>query len=440
MRSTLRVRRLMMAALFLVLAPPLAAQAPALPPAGDPAAVRVILMTMGPGDAVWERFGHNAIWVHDPVAGTDLAYNYGVFDFAQENFFTNFIRGRMMYWVEGWNAYATLEAYRADDRDIWLQELNLTREQAEALRDFLVWNARPENREYRYDYYYDNCSTRVRDAMDRVLDGALRAATDPLSSGTTFRWHTARLTGERAGDVPIFTGLMAGLGPPADREISRWEEMFLPMSLRDRVREATVPGAGGAPVPLVRSETVYHRSTRGAEPAAAPRWWPGYLLAGLALAAGLALLARAAPASRAARTGYAALAAGWLAFAGTFGVILLVLWGLTDHRVAHGNLNLLQLSPLAVPLAVLAPALAHGARWAARPAWWLAAAVVALSLLGLLLRVLPVAHQVNDVVLALAIPANLAVLWSVWTLARRAGEPAPAAGAPPRRPRARATA
>jgi hypothetical protein len=428
------LRWLLFTALLLAPVPALAAQ-PQLPGARDGEdGVRIVLMTMGPGDLVYERFGHNAIWVHDPEAGTDVAYNYGVFDFAQENFLTNFMRGRMMYWVDGWDAYATLHHYRSQDRDIWLQELDLTPEQAAALRDFLVWNARPENRAYRYDYYYDNCSTRVRDAIDRVLGGALRAATEAAPAGTTFRWHTARLTGERAADVPVFTGLMAGLGPASDRTISLWEEMFLPMKLRDALRALTIPGAGGAEVPLVRNEIVYHRSSRSPEPAAPPRWWPGYLLAGLAFGAALALLAHRTPASRAARFGYAALAGLWLAFAGTFGVVLLGLWALTDHSIAYGNHNLFHLSPLALPLLVLAPAMAYGARRGARVAWVLAAVVAALSVLGVVVALVPGPGQVNGMIAALAVPINLSLAGSLRILSARPPREPDTVNIPRRRP------
>jgi hypothetical protein len=132
---------------------------------------RISVVTVGPGDAVWERFGHNYIWVQDPARGIDLAYNYGMFDFGQENFFANFARGRMMYWMAALDPYLSLEHYSGQNRTIWIQELDLTAEQATALRDFLVWNERPENRNYRYDYYRDNCSTRVRDALDRAATG-----------------------------------------------------------------------------------------------------------------------------------------------------------------------------------------------------------------------------------------------------------------------------
>jgi len=113
--------------------------------------------------------------------------------------------------------------------------IDLTPEQARRVRDLMEWNEQPENRFYRYDYYRDNCSTRVRDVIDRVLGGALKSATANAPSGVTYRWHTRRLVAEGASSIPMYTVLEGGLGPAADRPISKWDEMFLPMRLRDEV-------------------------------------------------------------------------------------------------------------------------------------------------------------------------------------------------------------
>jgi len=407
--------RLLGAAAALCIALPLPAQAPL------PSGPRVAVVTVGPGDAVWERFGHNYIWVQDPEQGVDVAYNYGMFDFQQENFFTNFARGRMLYWMAGIDPTLSLDHYRGQNRAVWIQELNLTPAQAAALRDFLAMNALDQYRFYRYDYYRDNCSTRVRDALDRVLGGTLRRATENVPSGTSYRWHTARLTGVAAGDLPIYAGIDAGLGPAADREISRWEEMFLPMKVRDRLDEQRVAGPDGAEIPLVRSVRYFPASRP--EELAAPRstwiWAMGAMGALLGLA--IAALGVAARGSRAARVGFGAAAALWTLFAGTGGFILLGLWLLTDHTIAYRNENLLQLSPLALPLVLLVPALGYGAAWAARPARALALAVAALSVLGLVIQVLPGVDQGNGLMIALALPLNLALAWTTLRLAARPG-------------------
>jgi hypothetical protein len=444
------LRRAVPALPALLLSAALAAQSPssgaaaAGPPTGGAVRVgdlpvRVVLLTMGPGDAVWERFGHNAIWVEDPNTGVNLAFNYGMFDFRQENFFLNFARGKMLYWMEGFDPARMVDFYQAQNRSVWAQELNLTPRQAAELSAFLQWNSLQQNRFYRYDYYRDNCSTRVRDAIDRVLGGAIRASSNGTASGTTYRWHTARLTGGTGGDVPIYTGLMGGLGPAADRPISRWEEMFLPMKLRDGIRALQVRDESGRTVPLVRSEREIFRASRPAEQAAPPKWTLGYLAAGVLLAAVLATLGVVSRRSGAARGGFAALGGLWLLLAGVGGVTLLLLWLLTDHSIAYRNENLLQLSPLALPLVVLLPALAYGKRWAGKWAVRLALAVAALSVLGFALQALPGVDQGNGEIIALALPVNVALAWvalrlSGWARARTTAAP------PAAREREKATA
>ena len=420
------------AALLLAAALPAAAQAPAAP-GGE---LRVLLVTMGQGDMVWERFGHNALWIHDPVAGTDRVYNYGVFDFDSPGYWSRFVAGNWLYELGVHDIEGTLAQYRYLNRSVWAQELNLTTAEKRELRDFLEENARPENREYLYDYYRDNCSTRIRDMLDRVLGGRIGEGARGVPTGTTYRWHTERLV---AGDRVSYTGLAGGLGPAADREIDRWEEMFLPFAVQARVREIRTLDEEGREVPLVAREmTLFEAVGRDGERAAPPFWTPWFLLVGTAIAGALVLLARALPRSRAARFGYAALASLWLLFAAVGGWVLLGLWALTNHSIAHRNENLLQLSPLALPLVLLVPAAAYGARWALRPAWLLAAAVAALSVVGFVVQVLPGIDQRNAQVIALALPVNLAIAWTVrMVLERSAGNhrAGRTSVAPPRRSR-----
>jgi hypothetical protein len=166
------------------------------------AAPTVYLVTFGPGEAVWERFGHNALWIHDPDRGTDVAYHYGVFDFREADFIPRLLRGRMRYAMGRTDAVRLLDGYAAAGRSIWIQELDLTPAQVSELRGFLEWNARPENRHYRYDYFRDNCSTRIRDALDRVLGGEIHRQLAGVETGTTYRFHSLRLTNDDFGRPP----------------------------------------------------------------------------------------------------------------------------------------------------------------------------------------------------------------------------------------------
>jgi hypothetical protein len=415
----------------LLLAPAVVQGAVQAPEAGSE--LRVFLMTMGPGALVWERFGHNAIWIHDPASPPDTAYNYGLFDFQQENFLLRFIRGQMWYWMAGFPAEAYLRTYIRTNRSVWLQELNLPPASRLALRDFLRWNERPEHRFYHYDYYYDNCSTRVRDALDRVLGGAIKAQTAGLPTGTSFRSHTQRLT---ADDPPLFTGLLLALGPGVDRPISVWEEMFLPMALREHARRVVLPGTEGRPMPLVAGERTLFESSLPEPPASPPSWLPRYLLLGAAIG-GLSIALAAA--SRGHRGRWARVALGvvvlvWGLLGGLGGSVLSVLWGLTDHAMAYRNENLLQLNPLLFALAVLVPLGLAGRRSALRWGRLVALALAGLAAAGLVLQAVPGLDQVNGPIIALLLPIHIGIAIAVSLVSH----PAPAGVRPPP-PRSRGT-
>jgi hypothetical protein len=390
------------------------------PTASPPESLTVYLMTMGPGKYVWERFGHNAIWIHDPIRGTDETYNYGLFDFGQENFLLRFVQGRMWYWMEGAPAQSYVDSYRRVNRSVWVQELEMPPKARRELQAFLEWNERPENRFYHYDYYRDNCSTRVRDALDRALGGLIRERTGTLPTDRTYRFHTRRLT---ANDPPIYTGLLLALGQPVDRPITAWEEMFLPLALRVHLRNLTVAGPDGRPVPLVKSERTLFESSAAPPPASPPSWLSGYLMLGLSIG-GLALgLAFAPSSSRAARYGFVIVVWVWLLVSGTAGLVVAGLWGLTDHAAAYRNENILQANLLALALLWPVSRLVFGSNAAVRPAVFLSVTLVALSLLGLLIKPLPELYQVNGGIIALALPAHAGVAAGIWQLSRNQKPP-----------------
>jgi hypothetical protein len=385
---------------------------PARPPARLPE-LTVYLMTMGPGKQVWERFGHNAIWIHDPAQGTDQAYNYGLFDFHQHNFLLRFVQGRMWYWMQGFPAQSYVESYRRANRSVWVQELEMPLEKRRELQAFLEWNEQPEHRFYHYDYYQDNCSTRVRDALDRALGGRLRERTENVMTGRTYRFHTQRLT---ANDPLVFTGLLLALGNPVDRPISAWQEMFLPLALREWVRTVTVTGADGRGVPLVRSERTLFQSSEPNPPAQPPAWVPMYLLGGVAVG-GLALgLSGAARRSAVAKWGFLLMIWTWCLASGIAGLVLVGLWALTDHAAAYNNENVLQANVLTLPLIWLLTPVVFGSPARARPALVVASTVAGLSLLGLILKLFPQFYQVNGDVIALALPAHAGVAAAAYRL------------------------
>jgi hypothetical protein len=374
----------------------------------------IYLMTMGSGDQVWERFGHNAIRVVDATRGTDSVFNWGTFDFRQPHFLQRFMTGNTLYWMQGDGIAETLATYRYLNRSVWVQELDLTPAERAAVRDFIVWNAQPDNRYYRYDYYLDNCSTRVRDVIDRVVGGQLKAAISPRLTNTTYRFHTQRAL---QFDEPVALGTNIGLGEVADRRISAWEESFLPARLQDHVRSVQIRASDGSRHPLVKREQQLFRANRPPEPTAPPSEMMRNLLIGVAIAACLALLARAAQTGRrAARIAFATLATFWTALEGILGIILIVGWTATRHVFMARNENLLQFDPLALALALVLPFALARSR-AVDAARSLSIVVAAIALLGLVLKVLPWFDQVNGEVIALTLPAHLAVAWGVLSLA-----------------------
>ena len=426
--------------LFAVFVAPLALTAQVRPPSASPppgaptrtpvaaepgSDLTVYLMTMGVGKEIWEQFGHNAIWFHvdRPASSggpTDIVYNWGIFDFSQPNFIPRFLQGRMLYSMGGYSLESTMEQYRQIDRSVWVQELDFTNQQKVALRDFVLWNARPENANYYYDYFRDNCSTRVRDALDRPLGGMLHATFSGRPTGHTYRWHTLRLT---QSDRWLASGMDLGLGRPSDREISAYEEMFLPMRLQEYVREIRVPGPDGTSRPLVKSERTLYESTRYREPSVPPRWTGPFLLIGLALAALIAGAGwRAARGGRGARLGAGVVFSLWSLVAGVLGLLLFLLWTVTHHTFAHRNENLLLVHPLWFALVVLAPLAAIRQRdsTATRRLVYLFAA---LALVAPLLHLVGLSRQSNLEIIALTLPPILAMAWAVHHLtahARRA--------------------
>lgn len=374
--------------------------------------LEITLITFGLGQEVFERFGHNAIWVHDERRGIDVAYDWGNFSFRQPGFLRRFLTGDTHYWMEGKDANAMVEYYRQLGRPITLQRLNLTPAQRRSLFAFLRWNARDENMYYRYDYFADNCSTRIRDAIDRVLGGALRQATDSVRTALTYRRESVRLTD---GLRPIQTGIDIALGRPADVPLTSWESFFIPMRLRDAVRGVTVPaGPGGASVPLVAEERAVAPPQSAAvvhELPTAPRLAWRLLLVGVVLATLIAGIRVMAISRRGAAWGLALVGMAWSLLSGVIGVILVLAWTATRHVFWAWNENLLQASPLSLLLVVLVPTALLRRRYE-RATRMAALAVLALSVIGMLLSLIP-GGQENRAIVALFLPVHLALTWAI---------------------------
>lgn len=212
----------------------------------------IYVMTLGPYQGeLYSAFGHSAIHLKDPVRKIDWVYNYGVFDFDQENFYWNFARGKMLYKL-GMSRYANFRrAYEKDNRYIIEQRLNLTQAEKQQLVDFLAENYKPENREYYYNYVYDNCATKIRDVIVDNFPGRIQFDTSYVEEGKTIRdLMDDYLQYQPWGDWIIDIGL----GMQIDREAEPLEYMFLPDYIARGFEGATL-SRDSVSVPLI-AETI----------------------------------------------------------------------------------------------------------------------------------------------------------------------------------------
>lgn len=377
---------------------------------GEP---RISVLTFGPGDQTFSKFGHDALWVHDPgrpPKQRDLVYNYGTFRFDSPWLILDFLKGRLNYWLSVSTLERTLASYRAANRSVTAQELALGTEQIEAITAFLVENAKPANASYRYDYYRDNCATRIRDVLDRHLGGTLKAA----SSGParlTYRDHTRRLT---VDSPPLFFALDLALGPLIDRPISEWEEMFLPARVEAKLAQLTTERGE----PLVRRRISLFEARREPPLEEPPSFRWGWLFLGVAV--GAALYGASRSEQRWARASLAS-GLGVVGFvSGLLGCLLLVLWLLTDHEVTYWNQNVLLCPFWVMSLPFLAPGFARATPRHSASMLRLVAAAAATSLLALVSSAF--VEQRTGPALSLFVPSWLGACAAVWT---RVGKPWP---------------
>lgn len=357
---------------------------------------RIALLTIDPGEEYWARFGHNALLVDDGRQA--LVYNYGYFDFEQPNFLGRFLRGKMLYRLAVMPLAVDLSQYAAEGRGVRAQWLDLDAAAATWLAAALADNARPENADYRYDYFLSNCSTRVRDRLDEALGGELRRQSDARSRGLTWRSEALRLS----SPLPwMALGMHFGLGPAADRPLNRWNEAFVPQRLADLMGEIRHPD--GRPVIATEAELLATR--RPPAPQETPRWRLGFLVCGVLLGGALAVLLRRAGRSPH-RAGASLLALFWT-LCGAAGLGLLALWLLSGHWAAWRNANLLLANPLCLALLAALPALWQGRpppRWSAH----LATLVAAIGVLALFINWVVTDQRMLDWIFLL-LPSHLVV-------------------------------
>lgn len=350
---------------------------------------------MDPGDAYWARFGHNALLLDRGDGSEPVFYNFGYFDFDQPGFLARFLRGDMRYLAVALPMSSDLGTYASEGRGARLQWLRLTPGQVESLATALAEHVRPENAEYRYDYFVSNCSTKVRDALDEALGGTLKRQLDGRSMGLTYRHEALRHGG---GIAWLHLGMHLGLGPYADRPLSIWEQSFIPARLAEALRDARTES--GEPLVVAERELLPHRGpTIRSDP---PRWLWGASLVGILLALALAAGVRS-------RHGGAILLLVW-SVSGLIGLGMLMLWLGTAHESAWANRNLLLFNPLAL---LLLPACIALWRQGRSPrdsrVRYAAHAIAVLSVAGLVLVHVQVHPQQQSEWIALMLPLQTAL-------------------------------
>jgi hypothetical protein len=291
---------------------------------------RISLMTVAPGEFLYSTFGHSAIRVLDPSNRLDRCYNYGTFDFEQPNFILKFCRGKLLYFLD-------IEPYKGfergnllDQRSMKEQILNLNKEQKQLLFNHLQENAREENRYYKYDFFYDNCATRIRDIVEKTFSRSIAWDSSRLALGTTMR---QLLNPYMASQPWTHFGMNLGLGYAADRRALANDFMFLPDFMYDMFAGARINGSA----PLVVGERHIPEMSFPK-----PEFKPGFFGRPLWVMLLVAIIGVAVMFNRRAERIFDGIF--WFAL-GAAGLVIALLWFATDHSATKTNFNLLWALP-----------------------------------------------------------------------------------------------
>ena len=306
-----------------------------------PSALRISLITCTPGAELYSVFGHNALRIVDSAAGTDIAYNFGTFNFDDPDFYTKFVRGKLMYFLSQENFNDFLYAYQYFKRGVSEQVLNLTDAEKKAIQKALFENLAEENRYYKYDFFYDNCSTRLRDIIFKTK--TVNAFDPPAftAKGLTFRDHLHTYL-NRAKMEWTRLGIDLIIGTEADQEMSISNTMFLPEFLKQGTSVTLVDGQ------KLASEEIVLIPDQQPTPQSLPIWQTPRLLFSL-----IALFCIIPFAQKLAFFNSIQSILEKIIFisTGLLGCFLVFLWIGTDHQSMSNNLNLIWAFPLNLLLA-----------------------------------------------------------------------------------------
>ncbi len=293
---------------------------------------------MGPGNVLNDSFGHSAFRVSDTSQNIDAVYNYGVFDFNTPNFYLKFAQGKLLYKLDRNNFTPFYNYYSNQNRWIKEQVLNLTPEEKQEVFNFLQNNYKPENRDYKYDFFFDNCATKMRDVMVSVLGDKLIYQDDFIDNSYTFRqliqknvyWNS---WGSFGMDIAI--------GAVVDRKATPWEYQFLPDYVFKAADKATIK-RGNEISEFVRITNTLYQNTpkeKSNNFFTSPLWV-------MSILGFLIVFITYKDYKNKKRSRY--LDASIYFITGIIGVLILLLWFATDHSTTHNNYNLLWAFPLSL--------------------------------------------------------------------------------------------
>jgi hypothetical protein len=319
---------------------------------GETTTLKIALF--GPGTPLYSWWGHIGIIIDD--AANARIVDYGIFSFEKENFFTNFAFGRLIYSCGSSPALNVINDYIAQNRDVTLYTLNITPERKREIVERIENDLLPENRDYLYHHFRDNCATRIRDILNAFTEGQFYSRFAGESSGLTLREHIRRYTW-----ISTFFDWFLNflLGPGADKPATKWDAMFLPseVALSTQDFEYTLP-SGNKTKLVSETETIYTAIGRPPVPVVPPNSRPRALLAGLLIAGTLAFcMALDTKHIKAGKTAWLLSQGLFGCFLGLAGTLLFFMAFFTNHDYTFNNLNMFIANPLllaALPLGIVA--------------------------------------------------------------------------------------
>lgn len=297
---------------------------------------RISLLTITPGDELYSTFGHSAIRVFDPQYKIDIMYNYGTFDFQEPGFYVKFVRGKLNYFLSAYDYKYARSVYLDEQRGIVEQIFNLTPDMREAVYRYLRTNYLPRNRGYKYDFFFDNCATRIRDVFESALGEELKFVYDDSRKLTFRNYIDQYLTQHPISDY----GIDLALGRKTDMPAEPREALFLPDYLYQAFDRAIVR-IDGEDFPLVsQTDTLLWFPEAMVARSGSRINWPLILLWMLAVAMLVITVFQWFHIEK------QHLHKDWIdillyGYGGMVGLLITFLWFGTDHRVTPENWNLL---------------------------------------------------------------------------------------------------